>query len=387
MKVVDIIKNIWFKTSIIVLISFLCAVFIKHEVLSFSEISPLERNVDFRASDLYAASLHNSPVHRKNEDITIISANNCTREEIYKCTELLLRFSPSVVAFDIIFEFPHPADSLVPPILNNDNIVFASYLVDVDSSADAAGIDQSYFHAYNQYKTGVINLTSTTSNVIREFKPLFTLNDNVLYNCFAGEIVRLYNPSKFVKLMDINEDIVPIAYHKVDFDVVSLKQILNEGFQHQVLKTMIKDKIVIIGVTNDPSDQFDTPIEHNYPGVLIHANIIDTILQENYITDSSNWANYIISILLSFVFMILFLHLKEYVDELSGIIMRIVQILILFILYYLGIRLYNNNVYMNCLLPMLTIAFSSIITDIYLGVEHLTIKYGLVWVNRLKELL
>lgn len=383
MKVANIFKNIWFRTSIIVLISFLLAVCVRREILTYSDVLPIENNMDFIASDLYSATLHRSPIHRKSKEVVIVSANDCTREEIYRCAKKVLNFSPSLVAFDIIFEFPHPSDSILNQLLVHDRLVFASYLLDVDSSANASGIDQSCFYGYDNYKTGVINLMTTSSNVIREFRPLFTLKGKEVYNCFAGEIVKLYNPSKLETLVKRNTDSLPISYHKVDFEEIPLKQLLNGDIQCDVFK----DKIVIIGVTNDPSDQFDTPIGHNYPGVLIHANIVDTILQENYITDCRNWFNYIISIIVTFVFMIMFLCLKKNVDEFSGIIMRLVQIMILFILYYLGVLLYNSNIYMNCMLPMLTIAFSSIVTDIILGLEHITEKYGKIWVSRLKELL
>ena len=385
MRLKEILRNVWIKTTIIVLVSFLLSVAIKHEILSISNLFPFENATNFKTSDLYSSILHRSPVHRRSKDVVVVAVDQCDRGEIVQCIDNVMNCSPSVVAIDIIFESPHPSDSLLMPLITDSHLVFANHLLDVDPDADAKRSEYSFFHDVINENVGAINLPSA---IIRNFQPLFTLNGTRVYNCFAGAAVKLYDPNKMASLMSRSElRNIPIVYHKVDFDVITSQDVLSYESSGYDLYSAVNDKIVLVGKIDDPSDKFPTPIADEYPGILVHANIIDTILQENYIEETRPIVNYIISILTCFIFLLLTFFLKEYVGDLSNIIMRLVQIVILLVLYYFGLRLYNNNIYMNCLLPMLTIAFSTFVTDIYQGVEHITLKYGKVWIDTLKELL
>ena len=386
MRIKRFLHSIWFKASIVVLISFFLALFIKHEVLSVTEFSPIKRTTEFKTSDLYSATLHQSSIHRRSDDVVIISANDCSREDIFKCLSKVLSYSPSVVALDIIFEYPQDSDSLLRPLLADEHLVFGSYLCNVNLSNDATAIEQSYFNSQGIWNEGVINLSS--SHIIRTFNPIFTLNGKQVLNCFAGEIVKLYSPSKYVALMEReSSDQIPILFHKVDFEDLSIQSILNDEISPDILNTILKGKIALIGVTDDPADQFTTPVADNYPGVYIHANIIDTILQEYNISVFSIWIDYMISLIVCFIFILIYFKLKECVDDLSNFIMRIIQVIILIVLCYCGLRLYDNNYYMNCVLPMLTISFSTLVSDVYLGIESIIIKYGKVCIIKLKGLL
>lgn len=383
MKIRNIFNGILVKTFFIVLISTLLAVLIKHELLSVSNYMTHDTSVDFKTSDLYSTSLHQSPLHRKCRDVVIVSIDHCDRGSIYQCINKILAYSPAVIAIDVIFEYPHPSDSLFKPIVNDNRLIFANYLIDTDSDADAGHIETSYFNDLFSDNIGAVNLPST--NVIREFKPMFTFQGTHTFNCFAGAVVKLYRPDKYVSLMKNRRDkLTPISYHKVDFDEISSDIILADSNN---LESSFKDKIVLVGAMDDPSDKFIAPIDGERPGVLIHANIIDTILNENYIVEIPQILYYFISFLCCFCFILLYFFLKEYIDELSSVVMRITQIVILVSLYSIGVRLYDNNIYLNCLLPMLTITFSTFVSDIWLGFEHLIIKYGKIWVSRLKELL
>jgi len=72
----------------------------------------------------------------------------------------------------------------------------------------------------------------------------------------------------------------------------------------------LRDKIVLIGTTNTASeDSYNTPVSASYrmPGVEVHANAIQTILDKKFLRYMSPWEQILLIILLSFISVFVFI--------------------------------------------------------------------------------
>jgi CHASE2 domain-containing sensor protein len=89
----------------------------------------------------------------------------------------------------------------------------------------------------------------------------------------------------------------------------------DQVFKQEFLPDMIKDNIVIFGYLGsyigDPSwsDKFFTPLNNKVAGranpdmfgLIVHANIVAMILNEDYVNELAEWQNYLIAFLFCFV--------------------------------------------------------------------------------------
>ncbi len=67
-------------------------------------------------------------------------------------------------------------------------------------------------------------------------------------------------------------------YSNNNFPVFSCKDLKQQPWKQ------LEGSIVLIGSTTQPGDLFRTPLSHHYPGVLIHAQVINTILGKHFLS-------------------------------------------------------------------------------------------------------
>ena len=121
----------------------------------------------------------------------------------------------------------------------------------------------------------------------------------------------------------------------------------------------IKGKIVLVGATaTGVYDMRNTPFSSVYPGVEIHATVIDNILHQNFLVHSG-WIKFIDLFIILFVGLLVGIFLPR-LKAVSGMAFSLV-LLVAFILInrYIYVHL---NIWMNVVYPALTIATA------YLGI-------------------
>jgi serine phosphatase RsbU (regulator of sigma subunit)/CHASE2 domain-containing sensor protein len=116
----------------------------------------------------------------------------------------------------------------------------------------------------------------------------------------------------------------------------------------------LENKIIFVSNTLSGSDMKSIPLEKNFPGPGIHANIINTLLTRNFLKETSPLFNVVIIFLLSLA-----------VSRVLSATQRIPKILLLIFLTggYVagGIFLFFLGVVVKLFLPVFSIAFSSVL--------------------------
>ncbi|MBA4336428.1 hypothetical protein C0416_01465 [bacterium] len=175
---------------------------------------------------------------------------------------------------------------------------------------------------------------------------------------FAQKIVEKVDPTlaKNVPLENgnliINYSTPPYKYTSISF-----KDIYFDTFN----KELVKDKIAIIGVTTQVvKDHFSTPIqtETQMPGVEIHANAIQTILDQKFLTNQSKTSQIITIFAISVLGTLALIFLNIWL----GIALTIV----LFAAYYGAAHAaYSNGIIINMVYPYITILLVYISSVVY----------------------
>ncbi|WP_418185401.1 CHASE2 domain-containing protein [Aliarcobacter vitoriensis] len=228
----------------------------------------------------------------------------------------------------------------------------------------------------SSYSSGFFNIIPDESGIIRSV-PLFISFDDILYPSLALEMIRVLNDTQRVFInydetgisnIVIDDIIIPtdrfgrmfINYRGAEksFKYISAKDVYENNFQIED----VKEKIVLFGTS--AAGLFDlraTPFDSVFPGVEVHANIIDNILDGDFIHKASylDGLNIIIIFLLSFIVVILITYSHFYLKP----IIFFIFILSFIILSYK--LLFDFGVILNIVFPLLTIVLASVLSLIF----------------------
>ncbi|WP_321470891.1 adenylate/guanylate cyclase domain-containing protein [Halarcobacter sp.] len=227
----------------------------------------------------------------------------------------------------------------------------------------------------NSYSSGFFNNIPDESGVVRSVPLVISYND-VIYPSLSLEIMRIATKSKKVIInydefgvqnIVLNNIKIPTdRYGRLlvnykggskNYKYYSAKDILNEKISTKELE----NKIVLIGTSAvGLLDLRATPFNSVYPGVEVHANVIDNILESDFIYKPS-WADGA-NIVLIFVLSILTVLLITYTPFwLNPIITTILLAVTLIALY----KLFLTGLVLNILFPLLSIVTAAILVTLY----------------------
>ncbi len=221
------------------------------------------------------------------------------------------------------------------------------------------------------YSSGFFNNVPDESGVVRSV-PLLIRYEDQLYPSLALEIIRVISNTNKVY---VNYDQNGVSYIRMGdftiptdrygrlvvnfrgpsktFQYISASDILNNKFN----PNDIAGKIVLIGTSAAGLlDLRSIPFESVYPGVEVHANVIDNILTNEYIVKPS-WIdgfNLLHILLLSFLFVFIIAYTSPFM---SIILIAICFGIDIYLLYYM---LFTKGLISNILFPIFTTVFATI---------------------------
>ena len=195
----------------------------------------------------------------------------------------------------------------IEPALSSTLYSMQSYTGNIDSIQSSA--------KYGGYFT----LDTDKDGVVRRF-PLIMSYNNKIYPSLPLQIYLLYNlidqikihtgvigddkdisgievlPQTIIRTDGRGQVIIPFRGYSGSFPYVSSTDVLHNNIK----KEQFKNKIVLVGATaTGLYDMRATPVQHVYPGVEVHANIIAGLLDNSFTVEPS-WtpgANFILMII------------------------------------------------------------------------------------------
>ena len=225
----------------------------------------------------------------------------------------------------------------------------------------------------NSYSSGFFNNIPDDSGIIRSV-PLIISYDDEIYPSLALETLRIALGIKKITInydengvqnLQLNEYLIPTDRHgrliinfrgkEKTFNYISAIDIYNNNFKIED----IQDKIALIGTSAAAlMDLRATPFESIFPGVEVHANVIDNIIAKDFLYKPSwvDGANIFIIFLL--VLIVGYLTKKIHLIFIPFLITG----LLFFTFYLIYYILFNYGLVLNIFFPLITIILSTIIT-------------------------
>lgn len=177
------------------------------------------------------------------------------------------------------------------------------------------------------YSSGFINTTPNHTGLVN-YSPLFMKFNDIIYPSLVFEMFRLSREVGAVSVnysqagvenIEVGDVVIPtdrfgrlfVNYRgpKKHFDYVSASDVYQNNFD----KSKIEGRFVFIGTSSmGLFDLRSTPFDSAMPGVEIHANILDNLLQQDFIFQPSESEFFMLFILffITVILLLIFLYLK-----------------------------------------------------------------------------
>ena len=372
----------------------------------FDAFDPIgEALSDMELTDIVFSYIREDPL--VDENVIVVNIGELPRGLIGEQINIINKYEPRVMGFDGFFSAPHEDDPEGDSILSNaianaKNFVMVTKLLQSDSllmSSSGEDVYDSLEHSNPYFRINAIeafaNLDTDAEyqqdfKACRSFPPARMVNDN-LELAFGVKMAQLYDSSKVEKFLSRNNDWETINYrgnvveifkrtnYPSLFPVLDWYQVLEESF----VPELIKDKIVIFGALgrdfDDPSwdDKFFTPLNKKYAGkanpdmygVVIHANIVSMILNDDYIDTFSQLNTIILGVLVCFLNVILFSWIYRRLPRWYDGLTKLIQVFELAVLAFFMVMVFNwFSFKLNLTITMAAVALAGDSLEVYYGV-------------------
>lgn len=304
-----------------------CLVFILIGVLDFVRINshflnPFKETIrDYEITDIVYSRLRDDRI-KLDDRIVLVNTGKPDRDTMRMVIDRIIDAGAKVVAVDILLDGRknfHTDSLLRAALIQQDKVVLA---MELDGYSDKEGVFQmqtgcdTFF--CNYVHSGFVNFISKdSSSTIRYFTPREVTVDGDRLS-FAAQTANLYDPQAVERLLQRGNNVEEIFYtnNGDQFTQLETKDMLDTTTN---LTQLLQGKIVMVGFLGTYDwdkpmlDRHYTPLNQRYTGrntpdmygIVIHANILQMILNGTYIIDLPVWAN----ILLTFVFCYFNIHL------------------------------------------------------------------------------
>lgn len=315
---------------------------------------------DMELTDIVFSRVREHPGADTN--IVIVNVGHLSRRGIAEQINILNSYEPKIIGIDFFLRSAMSAedDSILADAFSKvENLVLVSRLADYNSQNNNFDTLETSHPMFAKHSvTGFANLITDAENqerfkTCRSFTAREHLADNSPINAFAVKIAEIYSPEKAASFLEREKENEVINYRgniwsetgefANVFPSLDVDDVLNRKFEPE----MIRDKIVLLGYAGasfgDTSweDRFYTPLNMDYAGktnpdmfgVVIHANIISMILNEDYINRMSDTAAIIWGVILCYLNVVWFSRIYHRLPRWYDGITKGVQVIEVFILF------------------------------------------------------
>jgi CHASE2 domain-containing sensor protein len=317
---------------------------------------------DMSYSDLGKGLLSDNTNEKRDSRITIVNIGNADREMLSMIIDKVASYNPKVMALDALFDVamdPVKDSMLNETFKRNKNLIVANKLELSGKDGDTITTSGDYFKTASTY--AYANFFNDPLSTTRDFQPVLENYDGKKFEAFAVAIAKAYNPEKYKKIAAKVGKNVLINYSRTtkQYQPVEIDNLMKDATDSSIYK----GKIVLFGYLNwldpsapelyNPSDILDkkfTPMNPRYAGktnpdmngIVVHANIISMILDDNYVKKVPSWVNLLIAVAVCWLFMSFFIHYYLESHIWFHLVAKIAQVTALLLFTYLGIFLYDQ---------------------------------------------
>ncbi len=369
-------KLSYFLNSLIIsLLSLLFAHIIIYNLEDISSFVSPEKSGDFQISDIYNAIADYRNVSEASQSVTVVAVDQCSRQELLDVLELVSEYNPRVIGLDVFFRVASNDSMQVISTLSNIPNLVLPCMLEKQNDNQYQRLNYSFVEKYLDSNYGYVNLNaSSASSVIRDFTPYVKLSSGDTLLQMATAMAQIASSTQYEILRSRNNSTEIIKFSSIDIPIVSSSDILS-GDDTEYLSRYLADRAVIIGDVHNINDMYFTPLNGLIPGVLIHAYALNTILSAAYTNCTPSWLNISIALLLVLCFIFVNTLAKEKWRRLGNLVMRIVQITLMFAMVIIGSYWYSHQQqYLDFSLVVLMLGFSSLAADVYDGLLALYFK-------------
>lgn len=277
---------------------------------------------DMQITDLVFSQLRDYKDIRVDSNIVLINNGHLDRKNIAELINKINFHEPALIGIDAFFrsdKTPDQDEPLAEAFSNVENLILVHELTDNDGDGEFDSLKTSN-KKFNKYaKNGYANVYIADGDfkTVRQIKPFAKVGNNTVPS-LSSKVVEVYDKDKYKKYKARGNELEVINYKRnIDkYLTYNYDDILND----EIDLSIVKDKIVLIGYLGpkvgeiSSEDIFYTPMNKNYSGktnpdmygVVIHANIISMILEEDYIYRTSDALAFILMLLVVYTNMVLF---------------------------------------------------------------------------------
>jgi CHASE2 domain-containing protein len=326
LKIVFSVDNLLATLVVLLFLKFLPILF------SIDFLDPIQNTVEnFNATDIVFSQIRNKEAQPVDTNIVLVNIGNLNRKGIANQLEIINQYNPKVVGVDAFFRkskgeaMDIPLQEVMSEI---DNLVIVNKLRYNPDKKIFDSIETSHPMFLDYAEQSFANLITSEDEfrTVRTFTPKQKVNDkNEIF--FALKIAQHYDKEKVDKFLARNNEVETINFKRNQDKYLTLDAC--EIFEKQDELDFLDDKIVLLGFMGPSFDRkvtediFYTSMNEyyfgkTYPdmyGVVVHANIISMVLEQDFVYTISDNVVLILSILLVFLNMIFFKLIEDKYPE------------------------------------------------------------------------
>ncbi len=370
---------------------------------------------DFDLTDYAYTRLRPQP--STEERILLVNFGHLSRKKVAEQINTISKFHPKVIGIDAIYNCedglrdtincPQLLDTLGnrmlrDAILKSGHVVLASHLFQTDSFiptnesivSDSIETSEPIFQQYSKHGFISLPIEKGRQEIIRVVRSLWPqqIIEGKRQLAFSAQVAMQYDSvitNKFLRRnlaselinyrgnIRTGEDTINRIFKTVDSGFFTAK---GQSKYSSLSESLVKDKIVLLGYlgettgANDFDDGYYTPLNKVFAGrsnpdmfgVVVHANILSMILNQDYIDQLTNTDEWIIAYLACWIHIMVLLFIYQRVPQwfdLLGLVIIISQLA-----FYSFIRLQLFAVFsfkMELYLTIGSLAVASIAVNIF----------------------
>ncbi|MGE5353411.1 MAG: CHASE2 domain-containing protein, partial [Acidobacteriota bacterium] len=321
-------------------------------------LDPLAKAIsDFDIYDLVFSRLRTEQLPDTN--IVIVNVGNLDREGIARQIDTLNKYHPKLIALDIFFwkeKDPRQDSVLSRAISNCSSIVMVSMLERFNEDKNIYDTLLTSLPRFSgKSVTGYANFPEDEKGsfrTIRRFQPFAFYKDNKEM-AFPVRIVETIDKNKYENFLKRGNETEIINYRGNfnKFYFLDTYNLLEGNFN----RSIIKDKIVLMGYMGEDlntkvlEDIFFTPLNESYAGrsfpdmygVVINANIVSMLLDENFIDRMPYFLSLLIALTFCFLTTLGLYTIKSKYKDWFGAAFKWFILLVTILELDLGVNIFN----------------------------------------------